>query len=496
MKRVIVVGSGPAGCVAAAVLAERDREVEVTLLERGYPLPDGPMSACGTLFNGLARINGSQQSVVLGGGAAINYGVWATAPQDEWETMWGGHGGVRIDWASFQRQVAAPLVSRVAADRAVTRTAAEAAAALGICAKRFDPSIAGGGGALLNRYDANGEWITTGTLADVQRDRRNSPLSLVASNPRVRILVGQRARRIEQGEGGQWRVHTSDAVHVANQVVVCAGTIGTPELLLGSALPGGVSHRAGAQMHDHLRTRLLLFRGCRDGAPTPIARVTEPLVSGSDRQGRFHVEVASQSNLEGALNLGLLCTKPCCVPSTILGATPAWLTLSPTLSTGSFDPWCCCGPCAPMCNALRCVNMTAVVVGVRSDVPGRVDVAAGGAARVTLPGVSDLARRQAFDAARKIENATDACCVVGASEPFDTEWHFVGTAPYGVATDDRCQLKSENGQVYQGLYIGDLSLLHAMPTLNTQAPAAACGYFAAQCVVAPVVAPICAPMAR
>ena len=174
----------------------------------------------------------------------------------------------------------------------------------------------------------------------------------------------------------------------------------------------------------------------------------------------------------------------CASTSDIASCLPSCCIISPTLSTESFDPWCCCGPCAATCNPCRYANSLVFVVGTRADIPGRVRVLSDGTTKVTPSRLSTVAQVELQSLSDIVTETMrldpQTCCVLGPNaKRSDTEWHHAGTVPYKLATNIYGELLDSNGNAYTGLQVGDLSLLHTLPTLNTQASAALCGWMIA-----------------
>lgn len=484
METVIVIGSGPSACAAALRLSRSSSSVIV--LERGRPMPEAPVHKPGNILNGIMRINRNDQSIVLGGGASINYGVYVTPTKEEMRDMFGGSPPASLK--EFHAHVSSKLATDLPTNRHAGRASSLLASALNVRreAPIKDASIAGG--ELLRTYadsEEEGAWIKVGSIVDEKTGYRNSPLKLVDQARNVTIhtstyVVKVSPRQETRGKwDGKWRwyAHTEDGrTFEADRIVICAGAIGTAELLLRSKLERGVTSHVGAKLLDHRRVSVMAWYGGCDTISLMDARVNNLFV----RKG-LHVEVVTQPGFEGVSNLSTRSVECCLSTSDIASCLPSWCTISPTLSTESFDPWCCFGPCAATCNPCRYANSVAFVVGTRADVPGRVRISASGSTRVDPSRLSEKSKEELQSlsdlVAETMRKDPRTCCVLGAdSKRSDTEWHHAGTVPYKLATNSYGEVLDENGVAYSGLQVGDLSLLHTLPTLNTQASAALCGW--------------------
>lgn len=480
MPNVIVVGSGPGAC--AATLRLVNSGYHVTMLERGRPMPSAVMGTTGNVLNGIMRINRNDQPIVLGGGSAVNYGVYVLPPADELSEMFGPLMPSDDMLSKFHDLFSSRIANELGSTRFTTQASSRVAAMMGVCDQhpRRDASVASG--VPWTSYGVGATWIRSGTIADTKVDTRLSPLTLIESHPNVTIFPNVYVTRVER-RGTKWcAVAHCGSMFEADQLLLCAGAIGTAEIILRSNLPRGVHNSVGDTLHDHRRVSVIACYRCLNQMST-----TRPLVNNivvSAPPSRAHVEVVLQPGLDGVTNVCSTAFGVCASTSSIASCLPSWCTISPTLATESFDPWCCCGPCAATCNPCRYVNVVAFVVGMRADRPGCVRVDAIGNTRVHPAQLGDESRERlqvlADNIATNIREDPQTCCVMGADAGrADTEWHHAGTVPYGRATDATGQLLDVGGRSYDGLYIADISLLLKLPTLNTQAAAALGGWLVA-----------------
>jgi len=300
----IVVGAGTAGCVLARRLVDAGRRV--ALLDLGAPAtrPDlltvtGFPALWGTDAYRTYRTEPQPhaadrrldwpQSAVLGGGSAVNGMVYARGHPADYDA-WAYAGCDGWDWASIRpafircedhqdgpsevHGAGGPLrVSRLRHPSPVTEAFVEAAVRHGL---PFSD-------------DHAREPLGVGYTQLTARDGRRSStwtayVEPVSGDPRLTVVSGARVTRLEfDGDrcvGVRYRRDGVDAaVRAADQVLLCAGTIGSPHLLLLSGIgpadqlrSAGVPIRldlpgVGANLHDHLGCNVV-FAATRPLPPT------------------------------------------------------------------------------------------------------------------------------------------------------------------------------------------------------------------------------------
>ena len=290
----VIVGGGSAGCVMAARLSEMP-EARVLLIEAGpkdtdpfihmpvgfFKMTSGPL-IWGYQTTPLAHANSRTvvypQARVLGGGSSINAEIYTRGIPEDYDNWAGKHGC--DGWAAKDLQryfvksegntrlggkdhgIDGPLgVSDLPSTNVVSRAFVQGCMEIGM---PFNPDFNSGkqeGTGLYQTTTLNGRRCSaaTGYLKPVLH-RANLTLRTDLFVNRI-IIENGRASAIEVVEGNQTR-----RIDAASEVVICAGAIGSPKLLMLSGIGPSTHLRevgvdvvhhlpgVGENFHDHFST--------------------------------------------------------------------------------------------------------------------------------------------------------------------------------------------------------------------------------------------------
>lgn len=301
MPRIIVVGAGSTGCVVASRLSKRPGN-EVVLLEAG---PDRTGTSTAQRLGSAnwidamrspeafdsqlkaTRLEGSARRLYhrgrgVGGSASVNAMLALPGLPRDYD-RWAKEYGLD-DWSWdlvqpwFEQLRPDLTASRRAEYSPVDRALVDSAASLGLPSDVDTFTPADGGGALWRNADASGRRSSRETYLEPALGRGNLA---VRPDSKVHSLVveDETVTGVQLADG---------TVLTADQVVLCAGTIETPAILLrsGCPLPG-----VGKGLQDHPAASIMLRLKEPHRQPPPEAPCIGAVLrlSSSVRTGDIHI---------------------------------------------------------------------------------------------------------------------------------------------------------------------------------------------------------------
>lgn len=236
-RRVAVVGSGPAGCVVAARLA--DAGLRVTLFEAGADHPAYDPSTMASTFSG-----GSPRPYLrglgLGGGSAVNAGVQMWGSRDDYNAWERNHGCAGWNWSTVSKEIAAlgfpAELSRANEIGAFSSAVLGAADGLGAPRVSHVAETRDGAGPVALSLQGG---VRNTTFAHYVEPRREA----------IDVRVGVRVESVGIEDGVVTGLVLGDDTEESfDGVVLCAGTVWSPILLRRS---GVVRAGLGRHLKDH-----------------------------------------------------------------------------------------------------------------------------------------------------------------------------------------------------------------------------------------------------
>ncbi len=528
---ILVVGSGSAGAVLAARLAQAGERV--TLLEAGphdwHPFYRVPLMT-GRLLRS-PRNNWAYQTEpepglnarrlywprgkVLGGSSSINgmvwtrgfpadYDGWAAAglPDWSWPRVLAAYRSIEGHWAGesdLHGGLGAQRLSRIDDLHPLSRAFLDAAREAGLPdTDDFNGANPEGAG----RYDftiANGRRLSAARAFLVPQVR----------TPGLRIRTGVQVLRVIVEAGRAIGVDAlvagrRERIQAAREVVLCAGTVNSPQLLMLSGIGPGehlrslgipVIHDApevGANLHDHLLVRV--EHDCTE--PITLARLLradraalallQAISTGRGPAARFPLEVgafirSNPSDDRPNLQVHFLPGR-----STAVLRAP-WQRASIDQSHGFFANVCVMRPASRGHIRLRSADplcAPAILGNYLAEPQDLVQLRQG------VKQLRHIFRQPAFDRWRGAEGApgpsrqSDAAIDEWIRASADTVFHPVGSCRMGAderaVVDGRLRVRGVDG-----LRVADASIMPAIASCNTQAPAMMIGARAAEFILNP-----------
>lgn len=484
MTDTVVVGAGTSGCVVAARLAEKSRELILLLEAGGSAVVPGPgIAAFGRIPNDLdwrifaqtsdptrqlwlPRGKGVGGCSLLQGGIALrsfseDYENWASVAGSSWSEQSAQAGYRRIE--SDPNGGGGPVVIKTLpaeARQPLHRAFLEGVQTLGIpwCSNFNSPSATGAGPAPLAGGTLHSNVL--GWYLEGQRNRLNLSIEPYSEVRRL-IVEGKRVVAAEVLRNGSiYRIE-------AGRFVLSAGTLGTPEILLRSGVgppeevivagvPVTVALPAvGRHLRDHVALWLTFEPQKGQGAPgSPwfqvILREQEGLLPDSTIEAfyDFRVTSAASPQRRAVLTLGLL-------DSRARGSVRLDSADTPVVSLG----YPCLADYGSLRRLLGFAGKLLATPAMRRLAPGPVRLAT-----VTSHGAksqSSLPRSLPWDLQSDVPVETIEACLT-------TMHHLYGTCRMGSA-DDSEAVVDETGKVHglDNLYVADASLIPVTFRANT-----------------------------
>jgi choline dehydrogenase len=513
---ILVVGSGSAGAVLAGRLAGAG--ARVMLLEAG-PSDRHPFYRVPLMTGRLLRsprnnwayrtepepgLNGRQlywpRGKVLGGSSAINGMVWTRGfpadyqgwaasglPDWSWERVLASYRSIEAHWAgesAYHGGYGEQILSRIDELHPLSEAFLVAARAAGLpSTDDFNGASPEGAG----RYDftiAKGRRLSA-ARAFLSPQLRQPGLQIRTGVQVLRVLIeGGRAIGVEALVEGHL-----ERIHAAREVVLCAGTVNSPQLLMLSGI-GPAEHlrslglpvildrpEVGRNLHDHLLVRV--EHDCTE--PVTLARLLradraaiallQAILSGSGPAARFPLEVGAFIRSDPALGRPDLQVHFLPGRSTAVLRAP-WQRATIEQSHGFFANVCVMRPASRGEIRLRSADPLAAptILGRYLTEPEDLSLL-----RIGVRHLRDIFRQSAFDrwrgaecapgAARQSDAEIDAWIRASA----DTVFHPVGSCRMGSdpesVVDGRLRVRGVDG-----LRVADASVMPMIASCNTQAP--------------------------